>query len=161
MADRRTGAGTGRAAAPGDAPLEMAGLEDAVGFALRRAQLAVFADYGAAVQDLGVTAAQFAVLRLVNANPGAKQMAIAAALGIEAPRTAFVLDELARRGLLERRASPTDRRARALFLTQEGKQIHRMLSRREAAHAARMTARLRGEDRAALLRMLHNLATPL
>jgi DNA-binding MarR family transcriptional regulator len=159
MAARRTK--TAKAAETGGAPLDMAGLEDAIGFALRRAQLSVFADYSAAVQDLGVTAAQFSVLRLVHANAGVRQTAIAAALGIEAPRTAFVLDELARRGLLERQPSPSDRRARALYLTPAGRRVLRMLNRREAAHAARMNERLRGEDRAALLRMLRNLATPL
>jgi DNA-binding MarR family transcriptional regulator len=159
MAGRR--AAKAKAAEPGGPPLDMAGLEDAIGFALRRAQLAVFADYSAAVQDLGVTPAQFSVLRLVNANAGVKQAAIAAALGIEAPRTAFMLDELARRELLERRPSPSDRRAHALHLTPAGTRVLRTLNRREAAHVARMNERLRGEDRAALLRMLHNLATPL
>lgn len=137
----------------------MGTLDKAIGFALRRAQIAVFADYAEATSDLGISTAQFAVLCLVRANAGLNQGSLGEALGIEGPRTAFIVDDLERRGLLLRRPVPSDRRARAVFLTPLGQKLHREVAKREAAHNAKMIARLRGEDKDALFRMLALLAT--
>ncbi len=141
--------------------LDMGTLDKAIGFALRRAQISVFADYAEATRDLAVSTAQFAILCLVRANAGLSQGSLGQVLGIEGPRTAFIIDDLEKRGLLVRRPLPSDRRARAIFLTPLGRRLHEQVAKREAAHNAKMIERLRGEDRDALLRMLALLATPV
>jgi DNA-binding MarR family transcriptional regulator len=138
----------------------MGGLEGAIGFALRRAQIAVFDHYSELTQGLGVTPAQFAALSLIQANPGLNQVSLGEALCIEGPRTAVVIDDLERRGLVTRKAAPADRRSHAIFLTPAGRSLHKKVAKREAEHNAHMIERLRGEDKDALLRMLRLLATP-
>jgi len=142
-------------------PIDLGGLDSVIGYALRRAQVAIFQDYGELTGDLGITTTHFAVLRLVHRNPGLNQTALANALGAETPRMVLIIDELARRGLVVRLASTMDRRARAIFLSPEGRKMHGVVSRRVVEQNRRMIQRLRGDDCGALLRMLRNLATPL
>ncbi len=155
--------GGGRARATAERalrPLDMGGLDKVIGFALRRAQVAAFQDYAEITSDLGISTVQFSVMRLANANPGVSQTALASALGAEPPRMVTIIDDLARRGLIERLASTVDRRARAIFLTAEGRKLHSVLSKRVAGENRRFARRLRSGDKALLLRMLQDLATP-
>lgn len=100
--------------------LDLAELSGALGYALRRAQLAVFEDFTARFAALDLTPAQFSVILVIGLNPGRKQTEIARSLGIQ--RTSFVvmLDHLERRGLAERRRSAADGRSHAIFLTEAG-----------------------------------------
>jgi DNA-binding MarR family transcriptional regulator len=101
--------------------LDLSGLNAVVGYALRRAQLAVFEDFIARFAALDLTPAQYSVLLVIGHNPGRKQAEIASALGIQRPNFVNMLDELERRGLAERTPSATDRRSHALVLTKAGK----------------------------------------
>jgi DNA-binding MarR family transcriptional regulator len=141
--------------------IDMGGLEDIIGYALRRAQVAVFQDYNELTADLGITTTQFSVMRLVHRNPGLNQKTLADALDAETPRMVLITDDLERRGLVVRLASTVDRRSRAIFLTPQGRKLHRDLSGRVIRQNRRTIARLRGGDKALLLRMLRDIATPL
>lgn len=134
--------------------LDLGILPGLVGYRLRRAQMALYQDFLAACAPLALRQAQFAVLELLARNPGAAPSAVSAALGIK--RTNFVplFDELARRGLAERRADQGDRRVRGLFLTDAG--IRLVARAREAilAHEARFAERLGQADAQALRALL-------
>lgn len=119
--------------APDDAEarLELAQLSNAVGYALRRAQLVVFADFIRRFAELDLKPAQYSILVAVGENPGRRQSEIAAALGIKRPNFAVLLDELERRGLAQRVPSPLDRRSHALVLTPAGEAL---LARARALH---------------------------
>jgi DNA-binding MarR family transcriptional regulator len=95
-------------------------LEDAVGYLLRRAQMALFEDFGRRFASLDLTPAQFSALLVIAGNPGRRQSDVAAALGVQRPNFVALMDELERRGLAERLRSGADRRAYALQLTPEG-----------------------------------------
>ena len=134
-------------------PLDLGILPGLLGYRMRRAQLALYQDFLAASEPFALRQTQFAVLEILERNPGAAPSAVSSALGIK--RTNFVplFDELARRGLAERRADPSDRRARGLFLTKAGAAL---VARARAAilgQEARLAARL-GADDAATLRAL-------
>ena len=134
-------------------PLDLGILPGLLGYRMRRAQLALYQDFLAACEPFTLRQTQFAVLEILERNPGAAPSAVSSALGIK--RTNFVplFDELARRGLAERRADPSDRRARGLFLTKAGAAL---VARARAAilgHEARLAARL-GADDAETLRAL-------
>ena len=58
---------------PTRAKLDLGPLPHLLGYALRRAQIAVFADFIAAFEPLGLRPAQFSVLLLIDINPGCKQ----------------------------------------------------------------------------------------
>jgi DNA-binding MarR family transcriptional regulator len=93
-----------------------------LGYALRRTQSAVFADFAATFvrANEALTPGEFGLLVLVERNAGLSQMALARALGIDRSTLVPILDRLQARGLLLRNASPTDGRTHALALTQGG-----------------------------------------
>jgi len=103
--------------------VKLSTLDDAVGYWLRRAQLAVFEDFARRFVALELTPAQFSTLIAIRDNPGRRQSDIAAALGIRRPNFVALLDELERRRLAERTPSGADRRANALRLTGAGEAL--------------------------------------
>lgn len=113
-----------------------------------------FAERIAAVE---LTPPLFRVLNLVDAAEGQSQQAIGAAIEVPPSRMVALVDELEQRGLVERRPHPSDRRVRALYLTQKGR---RALSRgREIAkeHEEALTHGLSTADRKRLLDLLQKM----
>jgi DNA-binding MarR family transcriptional regulator len=144
-----------RAAA--EAPPDLGPLPALVGYALRRAQLAVFQDFVQTMAALDIRPAQFSVLLLIERNPGVNQAQIGEALGIKAANLAVMLNELATRGLAERRPGAPDRRAHALHLTTAGRALMHQLHERVADHERRMVEQLGAAGKAQLLRLLAKL----
>ena len=71
------------------------------------------------VAELGLSFGRMKALRRIARRPLAMG-ALAAQLGIDAPYTTVVVDDLEARGLVERRPHPTDRRAKVVAATPEG-----------------------------------------
>lgn len=141
-----------------DPSIDTGGLEQNLGYALRRAQLAVFDDFHRSLAHEDIRTAQYSVLLILRHNPGLRQNQVSAALGIKTANFVPLLDGLERRGLAERRLILTDRRAKRLFLTSLG---HTTLTRLEDlvnAHDARVAARIGLEGKRTLLALLHNLS---
>ena len=103
-----------------DESLRLGALDDAVGYHLRRAQVAVFEDFARRFERLNLTPAQFSTLLAIRENPGRRQSDIAAALGVQRPNFVSLMDILERRGLAARVRGSADRRANALELTPDG-----------------------------------------
>ncbi|MGE0852007.1 MAG: MarR family winged helix-turn-helix transcriptional regulator [Hyphomicrobiaceae bacterium] len=117
-------------------------LEGTIGYAIRRAQMAVFDDIYRAFEGLSITTAQFSVLAVVADNPGLSQADLASALGVERPRMVPIIDNLETRKLAVRVTNPKDGRARLIELTPEGRKLLSELKARFARHQTRMIARL-------------------
>lgn len=115
-------------------PASIGALSNHVGFHLRLAQLAVFDDIGRALKEIDVTPAVFSVLEVLHRNDGITQSRLAAAVHLERSSVVPLLDKLARRGLVERRASTADRRHNHLHLTGAGRALLVEAQRRAAAH---------------------------
>lgn len=94
-----------------------------VGFTLSSLGYAVARRFQATLAPLGLEPREFALLRTLAPREGASQQAIGEQLQIPPSRMVAFVDALEARGLLERRANPSDRRARALFLTDEGREL--------------------------------------
>jgi hypothetical protein len=60
--------------------LKMTPLSGYVGYALRRAQGVIFADFNHALAELGLRPGQFAVLLMIDQNPGASQSSVSMAV---------------------------------------------------------------------------------
>ena len=116
-------------------------LDNAVGYLLRRAQLAVFEDFARRFAALDLSPAQFSTLVAIRANPGKRQSDIAAALGVQRPNFVALMDELERRGIAERVRSGADRRANALQLTPAGARAARTGDGRAGRRKKRRYAR--------------------
>src|ERR1700712_209637 len=77
--------------------------------------LRTYADQKARLR--GMTRAQWAVLLRLERNEGLKQSDLAEILEIQPITLTRLVDRLCNNGLIERRADPTDRRAKRLYLT--------------------------------------------
>jgi len=131
-------------------------LTEYVGYALRRAQLKVFADVIAALADLDLRPAQFSVLAVIDANPGLLQSRACAKLGIQKANFVPLLDGLQRRGLLRRVAR--DGRANGLHLTDAGR---RLLARARTVvdrHERRVAGWMSPLERKRLIATLNRIA---
>ena len=127
-------------------PIDRGLLTGLVGFALRRAQFAVFRDFGRAMADLPVplSPGEFGILVLVERNPELSQTALARAIGVDRSTLVPILDRLERHGLVARKAAPRDRRRHALALGRRGTRrwldTSRPCAGARAAHPARAVA---------------------
>jgi len=139
-------------------PATLGPLSAFLGYALRRAQLAVFDDFFQTVADLGLRPAQFGLLVVINQNPGLKQTDASAALGIQTPNFVGLVDELEQRGLAQRLPAANDRRSHALHLTKAGEVLLKRVMAKQAEHEERMTARIGKPGREQLLELLDKLA---
>lgn len=130
-----------------------------VGYALRRAQLAVFADFANAMRaaDTPLTPGEFGILQIVATNDGLTQTALARALGVDRSTLVPVLNRLEEARLIERRKSPTDRRAHALALGPDGARLIERYETLVRAHEARLLAPLSSGERRQLIRLLERI----
>jgi len=129
-----------------------------VGFLLSQLGFVMAKRFQQCLQPLDLEPKQFLVMRLVSFNEGQSQQALCGALNIPASRMVAVVDELERRGLLERRADPTDRRRRPLYLTPDGRRLLEQAVQLAMAHEQRVSAPLRPDEREQLLALLQRLA---
>ncbi len=150
----QTGALRGLAVAlPADPPVRL----DAIGFALRRAQLAVYADLNQTLAEVGLRPAQFAALDLIGEKAGSSQGQVSEALGIEKANFVAIVAELAQRGLVLRRKSVHDARSYRLELTAAGRALRAHALAHQSVHESRLSAALGDQARRELLDLLGRL----
>jgi DNA-binding MarR family transcriptional regulator len=144
VASRRKAVGSDRATSPRRRPgvassaVDLAQLDDRVGYFLRRLQIAIFKDFIRTLGPLDVRPAQYSVLVLIAANPGRSQAVIGKALNIERARLARMLHDLERRQWIERRVSSADGRSHCLFMTAAGKEAMVRIEALAAQHERQM-----------------------
>jgi DNA-binding MarR family transcriptional regulator len=97
--------------------------EKSFGFLLYDAARLYRRDFERRAKQLGLTRAQWSVLAHLARNEGTNQSAAADVLEIEPITLVRLLDRLEAAGWVERRADPTDRRARLLYLTDKAHPI--------------------------------------
>lgn len=129
-----------------------------IGYVVRRAQVAIFQHIIRAMAPLGVRPGQFSVLTLVGANPGIKQTAISDALGIRRANLVTLINELERRGWVQRAAIAGDRRAQGLRLTAKGRLTLKRLKAMAAGHERRVTRTISAREKRDLMRLLSRIS---
>ena len=98
--------------------------------------------------ELGLHPREFGVLAVVQREPGITQQAIGDAAGVDPSTMVATLDGLEERGLAERRPHSSDRRKRAVYLTDDGRggrragpaDRHARSARRSSARSLRTSA---------------------
>jgi DNA-binding MarR family transcriptional regulator len=101
-----------------------------------------------------LTASQFGALTYLYDEPEIDQIGLAARLGIDRSNTSTLLDELEKKGLVERRVSDVDRRAKLLRLTRRGIDVRDRLRPKAGVAQANILAVLKPADRERFLDML-------
>jgi DNA-binding MarR family transcriptional regulator len=129
-----------------------------MGYALRRAQSVIFADFNHTLRGLNLRPGQFAVLVLIDQNPGASQSSVSAALGIQKANFVATIADLEARGLVKRRKSDLDGRTYSLGLTSRGRTLLQHAAELQSLHEQRVIAHIGFEGRDQLLKLLERLA---
>lgn len=141
----------------GATTIDLGPLPGLIGYALRRAQVAVFQDFIETFLQHDIRPAQFSALTVIARNPGLNQSKLASVLGIKRANLVGMLDGLEARGLAVRRPSAGDRRAHGLFLTGKGEVVLQELHLLVAQHEQRLVARVGAHGKEQLLALLHQL----
>lgn len=142
---------------PGARGIAVGMLNASLGYMLRRAQLAVSADFGATLAELELRPGQYAALAVIGCNHGVTQSEVCETLGIWRTNFVAVIDDLERRGLAQRVSSPNDRRSKALALTASGRRLMERAAELQRAHESRLIRRLGAGGRDDLQRLLSRL----
>jgi DNA-binding MarR family transcriptional regulator len=132
-----------------------------VAFMLSSLGYAVSRRFHDVLQPLDLEPGEFALLRAVAANEGEAQNALAERLRISPSWMVAIVDELEKRGLLERRPHARDRRVRNLHLTAAGKKLLRQAEREAERFDRQVADSLGEEERQQLLDLLDRVADGL
>ena len=136
-------------------------LSEHIGYVVRRAQLAIFKDFIQTLAPVDIRPAQYSVLIVIDSNPGLTQAELGRALAIKRANLVGMLNELERRNLARRVASPADRRSHALHLTANGRQMLARFHRLALEHEKRATRVLDPAEKRMLLGLLGRVARAL
>src|SRR3954463_14328264 len=94
--------------------IDMDRLHGYLGYLLQRAQMLAYADFISEMAELDLRPGQFAVLTVIDANPGLRQSEVSAALGIQKTNFVAAITNIERRGLAVRKSVAGDKRSYAL-----------------------------------------------
>jgi DNA-binding MarR family transcriptional regulator len=115
-------------------------------------------EFARRVAELDLTPPQAGLLRAVAVEPGRSQQAIARQLGTPATRLVALVDDLERRGLVQRRRNPDDRRLYAVDLTEAGRALMARIGRVAREHDDALLDGLDPAERERLRELLSRIA---
>jgi DNA-binding MarR family transcriptional regulator len=137
---------------------ELGILSGLVGYHLRRASSVFMSDFTRALDGTDMRQVPFAILAVIESNPGIQQGEVGRRLGIKRTNMVVLINELVEAGWVERNPSPSDRRALALTLTGKGEKVFADAVRRIREHEAAMLAPLSEAERGSLVAMLQRIS---
>jgi DNA-binding MarR family transcriptional regulator len=132
-------------------------LSDEVEFLAIKASAAGTRLARARLKPLGLSVRSYAVLAVSATPSGRTQREIAEYLDLDPSQVVGLLDELESSGLVTREVNPSDRRARLVRATAEGRALLAAARSETAAAEAEALAMLSREERDTLLRLLRKI----
>jgi DNA-binding MarR family transcriptional regulator len=109
------------------------------------------------VAEADITPVQYGAMGCLNkqdGEPGIDQIGLAARLGVDRNSASLLVDDLERKGLIERRVNEIDRRARLLQLTPKGERLFHQVRKRNLAAQAQILEALTLDEQEMLLDLL-------
>jgi len=116
------------------------------------------AQFAERLTALDLAPADAGILRLLRVASGLSQQELAGKLRIHPSRLVAILDNLEKRGYLDRRPNPDDRRLYSLHLTKSGEEVLGRIGKVAREHQDALLAALTHEERAALGSLLLKVA---
>jgi DNA-binding MarR family transcriptional regulator len=107
---------------------------------------------------LELAPADAGILRLLRVAAGLSQQELAGKLQIHPSRLVAILDKLEKRGFVERRENPDDRRLYSIHLTRDGGEILQKIGRVAMEHQDALLTALSNREREELAAMLLRIA---
>jgi DNA-binding MarR family transcriptional regulator len=132
---------------------------ESVAFLLTQLGTHAAARFADRVAALDLNPPQAGILRAIALEPGRSQQALSGQLSLLPSRVVAFIDDLEKRGYVERRRHPTDRRLHALYLTPDGERVLAEIGQAARAHENEITEGLTPEQRAELTALLRALAS--
>lgn len=142
------------------AEFEIGTLSDNLGYAMRRAQLAMYAPLREELEATGMTPQRYTALGLIGAHEDISQADLGYMLAVARSGAMSIVNALEQLGCITRRRDPNDKRSYLLKLTPEGQRIVDRLHAGITRLDRRGSDRLTPEERAQLMEMLDRLALP-
>lgn len=140
-----------------DAPF----VDDYLLYLLAAASEAASTEFHEQVRAAGLRVPEWRIIACLVGADGAMVTQLARKALVEQSRLTKIIDQMAERGLLERRADPEDRRRVRVHLSPVGAALAERLIGRARAHETRLLDALQGSDAAALKPALTALLTHL
>jgi DNA-binding MarR family transcriptional regulator len=140
--------------------VRLGALEDYIAFHVQLAQNASFKAFQRLTGEPRLRPGWFAVLSLIDSNPGITPALLSRASGRDKSTLTPVLRDLTHGNLIERRPVPNDKRSYALALTPAGRDKLRELAKHAATHDRKLD-KIVGPKKAELLAMLRRIMTLL
>jgi DNA-binding MarR family transcriptional regulator len=137
--------------------LDFAELAEMVGFMMRVVQLQMVAKFYRQFGHHGMKAGTFAVLTMIQANPGIRQSVLGSAMVIKGSNLTKLVQGLERIGYIERRIPPGDRRSASLFITDAGREAIAPILEESVAADVESTSPLSVHERQILLGLIGKL----
>lgn len=132
-------------------------LHNESGYLIRRCHQINRALFNEEMAGQDLTPVQCAVLRVIYDTPGIDQRSLSLIVGADEVTMGDVVRRLSARKMLERVTNPDDRRARQLFLTEQGKQAWRDAEDGLARLGKRFNGTLSSEELKTFLRLLRKV----
>jgi DNA-binding MarR family transcriptional regulator len=136
---------------------ETAGNE--IGFLLSQIGAHTAGRFAEGLEPLGLKPAHAGIIRVLAESDGLTQQALGEKLLVFPSRLVGLLDELEKKGIVERRDNPSDRRSYALFLSPTGREARARIARIALSLQDALCAELSAAERAQLESLLMRIAT--
>ena len=147
----------GRKPAPATEAVDTRYLEGLIGYNARRAALAVIGVFLQRMAPYGLRPVDFSTLSLITHNPGITARQLCHSLGIQPPNMVGMVNGFEKRGLVERRPHPRDRRAQGLHLTSAGVQLMQAAEQTAATLEDEVAHRLSASEKKTLMALLQKI----
>ena len=132
-----------------------------VGFNLRMAQESAFQAFSRRSQEIGESPGRFATLTLIARNPGISQTELSHANGRDKSSLTPVVEELVRRGLVQRQRMNSDRCTYRLNVTPAGKKVLTLMTRCARRHERSLDNVIGMRDRKRFIQILKKIAAEI
>ena len=127
------------------------------GYLFRRMQQIAVAIFMEECGAFDLTPVQYAALVAIHAHPGIDATRLSAVIAFDRSTLGNVIERVEAKGLVERKASPDDRRIKLLYLTRSGAALLRDIVPAVDRAQARMLQPLKPADRKTLMALLGQL----
>ncbi len=135
-------------------------LDDFVGYAIRRAQIAIYEEFDRELAPMKITPPRMSSLLLIEANPGLTQTQLAELIGVVRSGMVALIDFFEAEGWVQREGKAGDRRAYGLRLTAKGRAHLARVKARVAALEDRWSSGLTPDEKRTLFALLEKVGPP-
>lgn len=142
-------------------PIKLGRLRQNIGFRLRLAQDVSFQAFARRVGQADLGPGRYAILALINENPGLNQTLLSRASGRDKSTLTPALRDLEKRAFIARQRSTTDGRAYMLHLTAKGKSYLAELTAHAEAHDRALDAIVDSFHKPLLIHLLERIVDGL